>query len=463
MITLVGAGPVGSLWALLLKQKGFDVQVFEKRPDPRLNTHLAGRSINLIITSRGIYGLEKAGLMSLVDKISVPVFGRMIHSKTGELTYQAYGQKNECNYSVSRAEINNSLITEAEKAGVKFYFAHDLQHLDLPNKSLTFQCGNETVKTKYEILFGSDGSGSQLRKQLVQLFPTVKDETHWLEADYKELTLPLNAEGKPQLKTDALHIWPRGAHMMMALANRDGSFTVTVYLPKNNNETKSEWGFNKLTGPDSVKQLFASEFSDAIAMMPNYLNEFSNNPQGHLGTVRCNHWVFENSIALMGDAAHAIVPFFGQGMNCGFEDCTALLELFEKNPHNWPFILSEYERTQKPNADAIADMALENWVEMKEKVGDARFLLRKKIESALEQKYPNVFKARYGLITYTLTPYSLAQKAGLVQNEIIDSLMAEAASLEDVSWTKAEQLIESKWMSFVRQNSLDIKVYPKKD
>jgi kynurenine 3-monooxygenase len=180
-----------------------------------------------------------------------------------------------------------------------------------------------------------------------------------------------------------------------------------------------------------------------------------------LGTVRCNRWTFENSIALMGDAAHAIVPFFGQGMNCGFEDCTTLLELHEKHSGNWSQILTDFEKKQKPNADAIADMALENWVEMKEKVGDSRFLLRKKVEAALEQKYPGVFKSRYGLITYTLTSYALAQKAGQKQNQIIDRLIDGVDSVDNVSWEKADALIQTEWMKFVNENSLNIEVYPK--
>ena len=319
MITIVGAGLVGSLWGLLLQKKGFKVAIYEKRSDPRLQKVGAGRSINLVVTSRGLKGLEDAGLGSRIHELAVPVYGRMIHAKDGTMTYQAYGQDKECNYSVSRGALNNFLIQEAEKAGVRFYFEHEVHDLTPEKKEVRFKkplMGTTTVN--YDILFGADGGGSVLRHQLAKIFPDQMTETtDWLEADYKELTLPNNQNTKSSLKTDALHIWPRGAHMMMALANLDGSFTVTSYLPKEN----SSWSFSKIKKDSDIVELFKSEFSDAIPLMPDYLKEFNENPQGHLGTVRCSKWVFADSIALIGDAAHAIVPFFGQGMNCGFEGC----------------------------------------------------------------------------------------------------------------------------------------------
>ncbi|MES3036695.1 MAG: NAD(P)/FAD-dependent oxidoreductase, partial [Bdellovibrionota bacterium] len=360
MITIVGAGLVGSLWAVLLRRKGIPVQVFERRSDPRKITAGAGRSINLVITSRGLYGLEKAGLLGEINKLAVPVFGRMIHSKAGELTYQAYGQSEDYNLSISRDLLNQYLISKAEDAGAKIFFDHTLEELDGENKTLNFKTPQGNFSAQYSVLFGTDGAGSRVRKQLTKLHPTdFKESTEWLEADYKELTLPLGRDGKPQLQTNALHIWPRGDHMMMALANKDGSFTVTLYLPKSS--------FSKLKTEDQVAKLFNEEFSDSIPLMKNYINEFMTHPQGTLGTVRTEQWVFDGSIALMGDAAHAIVPFFGQGMNSGFEDCTTLAELLDlHNDHpNWKSILKSYELIQKPNANAIAEMALENWVEMR--------------------------------------------------------------------------------------------------
>jgi kynurenine 3-monooxygenase len=456
MITIVGAGLVGSLWALLLRQQGYEVQVFERRADPRRENADGGRSINLVITSRGLYALEQAGLLKKATALAVPVYGRMIHPKSGDCMYQAYGQEKECNLSISRGALNQFLIDEAEKAGAKIYFSHELKNLDAQKKTLSFSTPQGEETKSYEILFGADGAGSRVRKALAQVFAgSWEERTDWLEADYKELTLPLAADGKPQLRTNALHIWPRGAHMMMALANRDGSFTMTVYLPKE----KAPRSFDKLKTSADIEEFFKSEFPDALPLMPRYLEEFTGHPQGTLGTVRASKWVFADSIALMGDAAHGIVPFFGQGMNSGFEDCTKLLDLLKNHRDQWPAILSRYEAQQKPNADAIADMALENWVEMRDKVGDSRFLLRKKIESTLEQKNPGLFKSRYGMITYTLVPYALAQKAGLKQNHIVDQLMAGVSSLEEVSWEKAERLIQSEWKPFVQKEHLDVTPY----
>ncbi len=438
MITVVGSGLVGSLLALLLKQKGFEVEVFEKRSDPRLAAVSAGRSINLVVTSRGLHALDLAGLSSEVRALAVPVYGRMIHSVAGETTYQPYGQANEFNLSISRDSLNRFLIAKAEAAGVKFNFSQEIDSLDF---------------SKSEVVFAADGAGSKVRKNLAAL-GKLTEHTDWLEADYKELTLPLSdgssgvAAGQPQLKTDALHIWPRGDHMMMALANKDGSFTSTIYLPKKS--------FDALKTKEAVEKLFTREFKDSIPLMPNYVEEFLNHPQGTLGTVRCDKWVIDN-IALIGDAAHAIVPFFGQGMNSGFEDCTELMSLFEESK-DWAQILSEYELRRKENAKAIAEMALENWVEMRDKVGDQKFLLRKKAESLLEQRNPQ-YKSRYGLITYTLVPYKLAQDAGRLQDEMFMELLSDKTNVDEIDWAHADRLIDSCWIPFLKRHNLKIERY----
>ncbi len=445
MVTIVGSGLVGSLLALLLKQKGFEVEVFEKRTDPRQAAASAGRSINLVVTSRGLRALELAGLSSEVRALAVPVYGRMIHSVAGDTTYQPYGQADEFNLSISRDSLNRFLIDKAESSQVKFHFAQEIDSLDF---------------SKSEVVFAADGAGSKVRKNLATL-GQLTEHTEWLEADYKELTLPLSGDtgsgaSQPQLKTDALHIWPRGDHMMMALANKDGSFTVTLYLPKKSFET--------LKTKDAVETLFKREFKDSIRLMPNYIEEFLNHPQGSLGTVRCDKWVVGN-IALIGDAAHAIVPFFGQGMNSGFEDCTELMTLIDQNLRGikldakfWQTVLSKYELLRKENAKAIADMALENWVEMRDKVGDQNFLLRKKVEAQLEQRHPQ-YKSRYGLITYTLVPYKLAQDAGRLQDEMFIELLSGKTSIDEIDWAQADRLIDSCWMPFLKRHSLNVERY----
>ncbi len=455
-ILIVGAGLVGSLWAVLLKKQGYAVTVIEKRPDPRLQQVSAGRSINLIITSRGIHGLELAGLTEKVQPLTVPVYGRMMHSKTGELAYQPYGRdQSERNLSVSRADLNNFLISEAEAIGAMVQFEEQIDKIDFAKKEI------QTPKSTYtyDVVFGADGAGSQVRKALCETFPNeFQEKTDWLEADYKELYLPYRTQSVHPIEKNALHIWPRGTHMMMALANRDGSFTVTLYLPKENHP----WAFSNVKGSQIVEQLFSSEFPDAIPLMPNYIHDFTHNPQGVLGTVRMNRWVYQNSVALIGDAAHAIVPFFGQGMNCGFEDCTTLLNLIQSAQGNWGKALDQYNEIQRPNANAIADMALENFVEMKDKVGDAHFLLKKKVESTIEKEFSDIYRSRYGMITYTLIPYSLAQQAGQVQEQILQELIANISKPEELNLSQAKNLLNEKWVPFVKQHSLNLTRYEPK-
>lgn len=440
-ISIVGAGLVGCLWALLLKKRGYEVEVFEKRSDLRLTTVTAGRSINLIITSRGMHALDKAGLLEKAVALSVPVYGRMIHPVQGPLAYQPYGQENERNLSISRFELNKFLLETAAKAGVQFHFNYDLEDIDLENKKLYFNFNNTNKEVQYELVFGTDGAGSVIRKKMHLLDPQqYKEEVEWLGADYKELFIP----SRTSLDKNALHIWPRGSHMMMALANLDQSFTVTLYLPK-----KGNYLFSNIKTSEQVEQLFKKEFPDAVALMPRYQEVFLNNPVGSLGTVRFTKWIYQDSAALLGDAAHAIVPFFGQGMNSGFEDCTELLELMNSDT-NWASILEKFNQKRIPNANAIADMAIENWIEMSEKVGDPKFLLRKKVESLLEKNFPGLYKSRYGMVTYTLLPYSFIQKAGLMQNEFLGSLCSNISSPEDVDLNAAKAYLEKTYAPFVK-------------
>lgn len=439
-ITIIGAGLVGSLWAILLRQRNYQVEVFEKRNDIRLDQKTSGRSINLILTSRGLNALDIAGLKTQALKFCVPVFGRMMHSKASELSYQAYGANGEHNFSVSRRDLNLFLLNEAEKAGAKIYFNESLENIDFKNKKLKMSSG---FSKEYELLFGTDGAGSLVRKNLVQQMPDQYIESsEWLSADYKELFLP-----QPNsLDKKSLHIWPRGDHMMMALANLDGSFTMTVYLQKKD--------FNQIKSKSDIEKLFLTEFPDSIDLMPDYLKDFEANPQGVLGTIRCSNWIYEDSVVLMGDAAHAIVPFFGQGMNSGFEDCTQFLKILDQSNGKFKTTLEVYNQTQPQNANAIADMALENWVEMSEKVADPRFLLRKKVETMVEKQFPDVFKSRYGMVTSTLIPYHVVLKAGRIQDQIFSELCQGLESAENLSLDKVRQILEKQYRPFLLQHGL---------
>lgn len=466
-ITIVGCGLVGSLWAYLLKKQGYDVVVFEKRSDPRLMLHQAGRSINLVITSRGLHALEVAGLLEKIIPITVPVYGRRIHPKTGETFFQAYGRDNsECNYSVSRWELNKALITECQKAGVKIYFDHEIENLDVEAKTLNFKTANHNLTLNYDLLFAADGSGSNIRRALTSKYPEeFTEKTEWLPSGYKELFMPapafnraLNqnqATSSTPLEKNSLHIWPRGTHMMMGLANLDGSFTMTLYLPQKDHE----YALDHIKSEEDISTLFQKEFSTAIPYMPDYIKDYQNNPQGILGTVKMNKWIYQDSIALLGDAAHAIVPFFGQGMNLGFEDCTNLLGFLNAHHGNWDQALKAYDQFQRPNANAIADMALENFIEMRDKVSDPKFQFRKKIEAVIENEFPNMYRSRYGMITYTLIPYQIAQEAGLKQTVLLDSLAKDLTDPKQLDLSKVKEVLESDFYPWLKQKGFSTEQY----
>lgn len=425
---IAGAGLVGCAMAICMKKQGHEVEVFEKRTDPRKDDLSSGRSINLIVTAKAINLFKNLGLWEEVQKITVPVYGRMMHSMTGDLSYQAYGREDEYNNSVSRGMLNNLLIDKAESLGIKIHFDHAIEKVELDKKEIIFENKNEA----YDKLFGCDGAGSKVRAAILEkLGDKAKYKVDPLGVDYKEFLMPSTSTGEYAIDKKALHIWPRGKHFLMALPNLDGSFTMTLYMP-------ADW-YEKFNTPDLVENYFRENYADALSLMPNLLEEYQKNPQGFLGTVRLSDWTYGDSVALLGDAAHAIVPFFGQGMNCGMSD----VEFFRSHAdQDWKTQLKTYSDQQKPNGNAIADLSLENFVEMSEKVGDDKFLFKKKIESILETNFPDKYRSRYGLTVYTLTPYHIAQAAGEIQQELISELIRDIDSIEDLCLEKAEKLID---------------------
>jgi kynurenine 3-monooxygenase len=343
-----------------------------------------------------------------------------------------------------------AMLDEAQKAGAKIYFEHSLESLDVESKSAVFS-GTEVT---FDRFFGADGAGSLTRKALLKLMPQVTEKVDFIDSDYKELFMPAGEKGDYPIDKKSLHIWPRGDHMLMALPNLNGSFTMTVYLPRSGDN-----GFEKIKNSEDVRAFFEKHYPDSREYMPEYASEFMENPQGRLGTVKVSSWVYKDKVALVGDAAHAIVPFFGQGMNCGMEDCFYLLSFLKKHSWDWEKAFEEYDRRQRPNGNAIADMALENFVEMKDKVGDAQFLLKKKIEHKIETTFPDLYRSRYGMVTYTLIPYSLAQKAGVIQDEILEELSSSIDSVDQLDLNKALELINEKFTPFVSKHNLSLKRY----
>jgi kynurenine 3-monooxygenase len=452
-IVIVGGGLVGSLLAIFLARRGFRVVVHERRADLRGADGPAGRSINLVVTSRGVRALSAVGLWERALPLSVPVIGRLIHSTGGGLAYQPYGRdESECNYSVSRLELNRFLVTEAASRGVEFRFESRLLAADLERGRLTFAddtgAGSEEVDAP--VVIGADGARSALRKEMMKL-PGSRESVESLDYGYKELTIPSGPQGDFRIERNTLHVWPRCELMLMALPNWDGSFTVTLYLPTR--------GATAFTGPDDagkVVALFNEQFPDAIPLIPDLERCFFANPTGNLATVRCSPWHVGGRALLVGDAAHAIVPFFGQGMNCGFEDCTVLDGLIEEHGPDWETLFPIFDRARKPNADAIAEMALENFDEMRDHVGDRRFRLRKEVEHRLETEWPGEYRSRYSMVMYSDIPYEVARRAGRVQHGILETLCEGLEEASALDMTRARSLVRERLTPLLDSAGVDL-------
>lgn len=421
--------------SIYLAKRGYRVNIFERRGDMRRETMAAGRSINLALSDRGWRGLEGIGIAEDIRKIAIPMYGRSIHNKDGSTAYQPYGQNDQAIYSVSRAEINMKLMDLAEKhENVKIHFNKRCSSVDRQNLRIDFEdtLSNEKTSVTSDLLFGADGAFAASRLNMQLSTDRFEYSQHYIEAGYKELIIPPGPDGSFLLQKNALHIWPRGTFMMIALPNPDGNFTCTLFLP-----FEGEKSFAKLTTRDAVKKFFDEEFPTAVPLMPTLLDDFFANPTSSLVTVKCFPWTFDGRIALIGDAAHAIVPFYGQGMNCGFEDCVVLNQLIDKHKEQWPQVLEEFQQLRKPDGDAIADLAVANFIEMRDKTADPKFLLQKKIEARFSQKHPEKWIPLYSMVTYSPEiRYSVALREGLRQQAIMDSVMA----LPDIEqrWDSAE-------------------------
>lgn len=438
-VTLIGAGLNGPLLGLELAKRGLRVEIYERRPDMRRVPISAGRSINLAISRRGIHALKQAGLWDAMQKIVIPMRGRMMHSASSELTFQRYGKDNsEVINSISRAELNIALMNAAEAQGVKIYFQERCTGINLKTGALRLrqeESGDErTIES--DVVIGCDGSASAIREQMLRR-SRFNFSQQYLDYGYKELTIPARA-GTHVLEINALHIWPRGNYMLIALPNVDGTFACILFLPFEGPDS-----FERLTTHDEVKEFFREHFPDTVPLMPDLAENFFANPTGAMVTIKCSPWQAGGKALLLGDAAHAIVPFFGQGINCGFEDCTIFLELLDRYGAEWGRVFPEFETARKENTDAIADMAVENFVEMRDRVADPRFLLRKKVELALEAKFPNLFVPKYAMVTFHRIPYAVALKRGQIQDKMLGGLCDSIGRVDELDWGRAEQLIRS--------------------
>lgn len=433
-VTVLGAGLAGALLATLLAQRGFSVTVYERNPDPRSGGVRGGRSINLALAARGRHALRLAGLLDGVDRFTLPMGGRMMHSEWGELTHQSYGAtEDEVIWSTHRSRLNTLLLDAAEASGrVTLHFGQELETVDWDARRLRFADGGEAP---FEVLLGTDGAGSAVRRAMDETDDLGVSE-ELLDHGYLELTLPPTAQDTFALDPTALHIWPRGGFMMIALPNDDRSFTGTLFLPR-----EGDVSFARLDDWMHQEDFFRLHFPDAVPLLPRLREDFRDNPVGLLGTVRCRRWRRGGEALILGDAAHAIVPFHGQGMNAAFEDCAALVRHLEDRSRDWTEVFSAFERERIPQANAIADMALENYAVMRASVRDPGFLLRKQLEHELERRHGDRFVPRYSLVMFHRGPYAEAYRRGEIQAEILDRLLDGVGVLEEVDFDEAARLI----------------------
>jgi kynurenine 3-monooxygenase len=417
-IAIIGSGLVGTLLAIYLKKQGHTVHVYDRSSDIR-TVAFSGRSINLVMSNRGWKAMQDIGLEEEIRKIGIPVDKRAIHTLEEDLQYQYYGKEGEAIFSLSRGILNRRMIDLAEETGVEFYFDHKIWDVTLA--TATLHVGEtergEWEDLKYDKIFGADGAFSRIRHRM-QRQSMFDYSQEFMKIGYKELHIPANADGTHKIDKNSLHIWPRGNFMLMALSNLDGTFTCTLFMP-----FEGENSFAELKDEAKLVNFFAKYFPDTKEVIPDLVKDFFKNPTSYLAIMKCYPWTYEDKVALIGDSAHAIVPFYGHGMNAGFEDISILNEMMTKYGDDWKMIFSEYEKSRKPNADAIAELSRRNFVEMSSKTADKKFLLQKKIEKWFSDKHPTKWMPLYSRVTFSLQPYSEALAIGDFQNKIMEEVM----------------------------------------
>lgn len=440
-IAIVGAGLVGSLLAIYLKRRGHVVHVFDRSPDIR-TINFSGRSINLVLSNRGVKALQDVGLEKEILDIGIPVEKRCIHTDANIINYQFYGNDGEVIYSLSRGKLNKKMVDLAEKEGVEFFFNEKVWDVDLTTAAISI---GETERGEwktvdYDLTFGADGAFSRIRHRM-QRQSMFNYSQEFLEIGYKELHIPANNDGSHKLDKHSLHIWPRGNFMLMALANQDGTFTCTLFMPHDGKNS-----FDSLKTEEQLVDFFATHFPDTKEVIPDLVEDFFKNPTSYLVTMKCYPWTFSDKVALIGDACHAIVPFYGHGMNAGFEDITVLEQMMQKYGDDWANLLNDYENTRKPDADAIAELSYRNFMEMSSKTADAKFLLQKKIEKWFSEKHPEKWIPLYSRVTFSHQPYSEALAEGEKQNKIMEEIL----NLQNIESIWNSEFVEKKMIELLK-------------
>jgi kynurenine 3-monooxygenase len=439
--TVVGAGLVGSLWAVYLSKAGYAVTIVEMRDDLRKADISAGKSINLALSERGWKAFKAVGVEKEIEAIAIPMYGRTMHDLEGNLTYQPYGQEGQAIYSVSRAGINCKMMDIAEQYGdATIHYNERCTSADLEN-GIVYLENTQTGKRseiKSDVVFAADGAFSAVRFNSMQKLDRFNYSQNYIEDGYREILLPANEDGSYKLEKNTLHIWPRGRFMLIALPNEDGSFTCTLFMP----HSEHEYAFDKLKSKEQVDQFFKKVFPDFHKLMPNIADVWEDHPLSSLAIIRCYPWTHSKT-ALMGDAAHATVPFYGQGMNCGFEDCTAMWELMQTYPDDWPTVFEQYQQIRKPEGDGVQDLSLHNYHVMRDYVGDPKFLLQKKFERRIEQLYPEKYTPLYAQVSFSNIPYSVALQNGKAQNAYILNIMDQHNIEALFESGKVDELIHS--------------------
>jgi kynurenine 3-monooxygenase len=447
---LIGSGLAGGLLAAYLGRRGFDVDLYERRADPREGNIVGGRSINLAISTRGIHALKQLGMADEALRRAIPMRGRMIHDKSGALHFSPYDvDPKNCINSIGRGALNAAVIEAAQRyPNVRVHFNHKCTDVDLDSATAHLETSpvaagspqgqsgrmadvsaanseNQIISAHGDAVIGVDGAFSAVRQSMQMQISGFEYDESYLAHGYKELTIPPGSDGSWQMEKHALHIWPRKSFMMIALPNPDGSFTCTLFW-----EFKGPRSFAATKTDDDVRQFFKEEFPDAVPLMPTLLDDFKNNPTGSLVTVRCAPWCYQDKVCLLGDAAHAVVPFYGQGMNAAFEDCVVLDGCLEKFSDNRERAFAEYFSRRKENADALADLAIGNFIEMRDKTASKTFRAKKKLDHFLEAALPGIYLPLYTMVTFTRIPYAEAARRARLQDRIVyGSLIAIAAFL----------------------------------